>query len=318
MPQARPHSYHSYLLGLPVIPAMATFDMGNGKLPSLNALNPETEVVEIPTWLMSVYTKWQERNKDPQISPKLPFSSFMATRDDLVKLGRRVDQEVRNLLHDNQGLREEMTKMRLEHARVITDLRTVFRSEADAIRKVQVQGQVQGQGQFQDQGQVQDQVQGQVQGQAQGQELKEPRSQEAFDVVRKVIYTFNKRNVKRVRQGQKPLKFGANLEYSEISDKESLVAWLDSDFAKAHGFGNVIEEFEVCVFRGELATISPEFKGGVGIEAFWIPDDKYDTYLTRSTCYESANSLLKDPRHGYMLNGVKWVPSPPTNKRKSP
>ena len=303
MQQHAPLLFSPRVTRQPVMATMATCDVDNSKLPSLNAFNPETEVVQIPTWLMSVYTKWQDRNMDPEITPKLPFSSFMANRDDLVKLGKRVDQEVKNLLRENEGLREEMTKMRLEHARIITDLRTVFRSEADAIR-VQVQSQVQGQ------------AQGQVQGQVQDQGLKEPRSQEAFDVVRKVLYAFNKRNAKRVRQGQQPFKFGKSEEYSEISDKESLVAWLGSEFASAHRFGNVIEEFEVCVFRGELATISTEFKGGVGIEAFWIPDDKYDKYLTRSTCYESSESLLKDPRHGYMFKGVKWVPGA-TNKRKS-
>ena len=282
-------------------------------------LRPETQVVEMPPWLKSVYTKWQERNNDPNITPKLPFSSFMATRDDLMKqgsrvdqevknilqdlmkLGSRVDQEVKNILQDNQRLRNEMVKMRLEHAKVILTLKTDFQSATEALsetmkREMDVIRQ--------------DQVDVQVEG------LKEPRSQEAFDVVRKVLYSFNKRNAKRKKQGKQPLKFGKDLEYSEISDKESLVAWLDSDFARAHGFGNVIEEFEVCVFRGELATISTEFKGGVGIEAFWVPDDKYDQYLTRSTCYESTKSISKDPRHGYMLNGVRWVPSTGTSKRK--
>ena len=242
-------------------------------------------VVKLPPWLTSLYNQWTERNQRLPLNQGVPFTDYLATTDDLLKL----QGEIKKLSAKHE---EDMVNMRLHQARVTNELREMFESELASMRK-ELLGKVAV--------------------------LKEPRSQAAFDAVRLLLYTFNKRNYKRKKgKGGQILKWGKNNEYDIICNRESLEAWFDSQYAKDLDLNKeVIEDFSVCVVRGELRTISKEFKGGVGIEAFWVPDNKYDEAgFKESSSYESTEAFLNDPRRGYMLDGVKWVP--PTLSQKRP
>jgi len=147
--------------------------------------------------------------------------------------------------------------------------------------------------------------------------LKKPRSQAEFDAIRSTIYEFNKKNYKLGVRGKKVATWGEHQEFFDIECKKSFVAWLESEHAKELSLGpSTIDRFEVCVVRGKLVTLSKDYKGGIGLEALWIPDNKYDEAVcTQSTRYRSAAHKKNDPRLGYEFNGVKWT-YPATNKKK--
>ena len=246
-------------------------------------------VVKLPQWLQSLYTQWTERNQRLPVTQALTFNDYVANKDDLTKLEL---MKISCTKHD-----EGMANMRCFQARVTNELQERFESEIAALKqnfaselaalRLEVLGK-----------------------------LKEPRTQAAFDAVRLLLHTFNKRNYKRKERGGEVSKWGEKNEYDIIYNRASLEAWLDSKYAKDVKLNrDVIETFSVCVVRGELRTISKKFKGGVGIEAFWVPDKKYDEAgFTESSSYESTEAFLSDPRREYALDGVKWVP-PLSNKR---
>lgn len=251
-------------------------------------------VVKLPPWLQSLYTQWNERNERLPLSQALSFADYIANKDDLVKLkaeNNRLKEELVEFKKIScQKHDEDMANMRLYQAGVTIELK----AQLAALRSellVQVIGR----------------------GVKPVQVFKEPRSQAAFDAVRLLLYTFNKRNYKRKEKS----KWGKNKEYDIIHNRESLEAWFDTKYAKDVKLNReVIEEFDVCVVRGELRTISKKFKGGVGIEAFWVPDEKYDEAgLKESSSYESTEALVNDPRRGYVLDGVKWVTATLSKKR---
>lgn len=269
------------------------------------------EVVRLPPWLASVHAQWRRRNQSVPKSQELSFEEYVVNRDVFAKLEQRLDlvvTENARLKEDLEGLRlevkncaSEMVQMRLGQGILCKELThrvDEMRAEIDAVRMTD------------------DNTNDKANDEAK-ETLKEPRTQEAFDAVRLALYTFNKRNVKRKQRGAEPKTWGRDGEYDLISNRESLEAWLDSKHAKDFKLDrDVIDHFNVCVVNGELVTISKEFKGGVGIEAFWVPQNKYDSVCQRSSTYEETESVLRDPRHGYMLNRVKWVPSAGQQKRK--
>lgn len=292
-------------------------------------------VVEMPSWLTSIYDKWEDRNNNLPPTETLTFAAYVVTCDDLAKVAKvteKVDAEVKSLRDENNALKEqlsnsesEMVKMRRNQGKLVTDLEALFKAEMNALRTelgVKTKGEDVGgvhvkkdakelkTGVSADVKDVIDDTRG----------LKEPRSEQAFDALRLVLYKFNKRNWIRSQEAPNTVKKWTKngVMYDTIHNKDSLEAWFESEHASSYDLGpGVIEEFNVCVFRGELATISKEFEGGVGIEAFWLPNDKYDAHCVRSASYKSAESMLTDPRHGYMLSGVKWVPCSGVKKRKS-
>lgn len=248
-------------------------------------------VVKLPSWLGSLHNQWTERNQRLPLG-QVPFADYVATIDDLLELKAEVKElkaQVSSLEEKDVKTSEDLVNMTLHQARVTNELKEMFESELTSLRNDLV-----------------------------GKVRKEPRPQAAFDAVRLLLYTFNKRNHKRKKEKSgKVLKWGKNNKFDIIYNRESLEAWLESKYAKDLDLNKeVIDDFKVCVVRGELRTISKEFKGGVGIEAFWVPDNKYhDAGFEEASCYESTDALLNDPRRGYMLNGVVWVPSTSSKKR---
>lgn len=235
------------------------------------------EVAKMPLWLHSLHSGWVRRNESHP-GKGLAFDEYVVNRDDLEKFIHNCDLE--------------LVKIRLGQGTLCNEFNEKMeglRAEISALRQ-------------------------QVEDLRRTEELKEPRSQEAFDAIRQTLFSFNKRNTKQ-HVGEKKT-WGKDNEFDLISSRKSLEAWLKSKHANMFGLDiNVIDHFNVCVVKGELATIGREFEGGLGIEAFWIPQDKYDRLKKRSGSY-SADSVRRDPRHGYMLNGVKWVPSGGKQKKR--
>ena len=144
--------------------------------------------------------------------------------------------------------------------------------------------------------------------------LKVPKTEEEFDKIRKTIYSFNKKNYKLDKKAK---TWGDGC--SRISNKKSLVSWLESSFGEERGLGvSILEDFSVCVVDDCLVTVDRDFKGGIGIEAFWIPPSRYASVAEASTDWKSDYHKVADPRHEYSFKGSKWVPelsSDQTNKR---
>lgn len=240
-------------------------------------MTPHLEVAKMPFWLSSLHSSWVRRNEATP-GKGLAFDEYVVNRDDLEKFVRNCDLEmVKMRLGQGTLCNEFNAKIGVLHAEI-----SALRQEVEDLRSTE--------------------------------NLKEPRSQKAFDAIRQSLFSFNKRNMKD-KDAKKT--WGKDNEFDLIKDRKSLEAWLTSKHAKKYELDmSVIDHFNVCVVKGELATIGREFEGGVGIEAFWIPQDKYDKVNQRSTCYSSTDAVRRDPRHGYMLNGVKWAPSGGKQKRK--
>ena len=148
------------------------------------------------------------------------------------------------------------------------------------------------------------------------QALKIPKTEEEFQHVRKTIYAFNKKNYKLLKENKKENKWGEDDCYNRIVNKKSLVAWLKTPFAISRGLGtHILEDFSVCVVDDCLVTTDRDFKGGVGIEAFWIPPSRYASVSSPSNKWKSEEHKDSDPRHEYSFKGLKWVPEEDSCKR---
>lgn len=236
------------------------------------------------TWLGSLIGVWYNRNNEVTDDKKIPFSEWVVNRDEL------------------EGLRTEMTAMGKEKMKHVADQKIhfakLFRDMTDKL--TELTGEVTSLRSMIHKKEESEDDETDVDNQS----LKIPKTQESFNAVRSILYRFNKKNHKL---GDKARTWGEDGQYSVIKNEESLNAWFESSFAEDLGLGpETIKEFAVCVFQGELVTISKDFVGGVGIEAFWIPDDKYSEVCTRSKVHKDPS--VKDPREGYKFNGVRWSP----------
>lgn len=264
----------------------------------------QVRIARIPPWLISLFDQWKERNSSVAISQHLDFAKYVANTDDFTKFGSRFDTEVKNILTQNKTQQQEIAALTLAAKKSAGERDKLRRDQAIMCQewKSNLNSLRAELG-----------VRGVKRSSEDSEDLKEPMSQGAFDAVRQTLFKFNKRNYRRSKKGE-AVTWGEDGQYDIICNRKSLEAWLDSEHALKLGLNSdVITNFNVCVFRGELATLDREFEGGVGIEALWWPDDAYDTRYkpSRGDC----NSSLADPRHGYTMNGVKWVPG---NKRVSP
>ena len=241
---------------------------------------------------------WRARNAKLPQKDKIAFVDWVADRDELDRLNKRVDEEVTNLQAQVQVLQGQLevqsNALKSFAGKLVGDVAQKQGGLAERIALLE---------------KARDEL---VETDEEVTEaLKEPKSQKEFDGIRETLYKFNKANNRRQKEGKQVLKWGESELYSTISSEESLVAWLKTVHASTCGLSvDTINDFKVCVFRGQLVTLSKDYEGGIGIEAFWMPDTKYDTGCKQSTSYKSAEHRKNDPRHGYQLDGVKWTPKP--------
>ena len=251
--------------------------------------------------LGGLFSAWSARNANVPQSEKLSFTDWVANRDDLNKLNDRVDQEV-------ECLESNLANQSMEHksfvGKLVGDMAQKHEDLLAEIKRLEVK------------------VALLEEAQNKGDEaatvtLKKPRSQEEFNAVRTILYKFNKANFKREKEGKEVLKWGESEKFSMINTEDSLRAWLKTVHAVTCSLSpDTIEHFKVCVFRGKLVTLSKDYEDGVGVEALWMPDSKYDDVCKQSTRYKSKAHRENDPRHGYELNGVKWTPKAPKKSCK--
>lgn len=248
--------------------------------------------------LGGLFSAWNARNANLPQEEKLSFTDWVADRDDLTKLNKRLDEEV-ECLEAHLEMQSNAHKsfvgklvgdMAQKHQNLVAELESLT-------KKVALLEGARG-----DREEAETDEEANV-------TLKKPRSQEEFNAVRMILYKFNKANFKRQSEGKEVLKWGESEEFSMINTEDSLVAWLKTVHASTCSLGaDTIEHFKVCVFRGKLVTLSKDYEDGVGVEALWMPDSKYDDVCKQSTRYKSKAHRQNDPRHGYELNGVKWTP----------
>lgn len=258
--------------------------------------------------LGGLFKAWQARNARLPPDQRMSFTDWVANRDDLTRLSNKVDAEVKNLENQLQvqsnAHKSFVGKLVRDMAQKHENLLAEMESLTERVRKFEGAREEAGE---EDETDEEANV-----------TLKKPRSQEEFNAIRVVLYRFNKANNKRHKEGKEVLKWGESELFSTISSEESLVAWFKSVHASTCGLGpDTIEHFKVCVFRGKLVTLSKDYEDGIGIEAFWMPDSKYDEVCKQAPAYKSKDHRKNDPRHGYQLNGVKWTPKAPKAPKKS-
>ena len=239
---------------------------------------------------------WRERNSMLPIGEAMSFVDWVANRDELNLTHKRMDLEIKNLMAQ---LERQSNAQKSFVGKLMGDMTKKVETLANEIESLRTE-----------RGNPQEKAEEQIETDEEvNQALKNPKSQEEFDTLRETLYKFNKTNYKRRKEGKEVLRWGESKRFSSISSEESFVAWLKTVHASTCSLSvDTIDDFKVCVFRGELVTLSKDYEGGIGIEAFWVPDSKYDTVCKRSTAYKSAQHRENDPRHGYQLNGVKWTP----------
>lgn len=137
-------------------------------------------------------------------------------------------------------------------------------------------------------------------------DLKEPVTEEGFLRVRRMVEVINKSLKRPKNVGQ---VWGPNGEFSNINSVESFDTWFESDHFKnlkiqqeiaPFDVTDLLTDFEVVVFEGDLVTLSKDFEGGVGVESLWSDQ------ISRSTGYKSVEHELNDPRRGYKFGGKRW------------
>lgn len=253
--------------------------------------------------LGGLFSAWHARNEKLPQPERLSFTDWVADRDDLAKLNKRLDEEVEHLLSQ---LQVQSHAHKSFVGKLVGDM-----AQKHDLLVAEIKSLTKRLGKF-DRAQEEDETDEEANA-----TLEKPRSQEEFNALRSMLYAFNKANFKRHKEGREVLKWGESEQFSTISNEESLVAWFKTVHASTCSLGpDTIDHFKVCVFRGKLVTLSKDYEDGVGIEAFWMPDSKYDEVCKQSTCYKSKDHRKNDPRHGYQLNGVKWAPKAPKKSSK--
>jgi len=272
------------------------------------------------TRLGLMYNRWHDRNSKFQESDKVTFPTWVDNFD-----------RVNAICQENSSLKLKVTNLQNEIDEIKNDILDIKfnkvkeeiqeQNQEDVQDKEEVQDQDQNQEQEQDVQDVQDVLERMenmetllMQPEDDNVDLKVPKTEEEFNKVRKTIYLFNKKNYKLEKKAK---TWGDG--YNRIVNKKTLVAWLESPFAEERGLGiSILEDFSVCVVDDCLVTLDRDFKGGIGVEAFWIPPSRYDSVAEVSTVWKSDSHKDSDPRHGYLFKGSKWVPeldSDQTSKR---